>query len=133
NTVAETHTSCSITAAAYSSATGTSAAGPARSPATPSSTVAVDTDSATQAPVITGNTGGVMTVCAGDPLQLTTSSSEPVYAWTGPNGFASSDQNPLVNSVATNAMAGLYELELQRDVCRSNKATVRVDVVNLLG
>jgi gliding motility-associated-like protein len=121
----------SITAAGVYEVTATSEAG-ACSTST-SITVGVDTQSITQNPVLTGVTGGVMTVCLGEPLQLGTSSVEPVYEWTGPNGFTSSLQNPTVTAAATNEHGGIYELVLRSADCRSNTATVRVDVVNLLG
>jgi gliding motility-associated-like protein len=126
-----TSNTLSITATGNYSVLATSEVGTCTT--TKSINVGVDTQSVTQNPVITGATGGVMTVCAGDPLDLATSSTEPTYSWTGPNGFASNAQNPHVSNAATDAMAGLYELELKNGVCRSNKATVRVDVVNLLG
>jgi gliding motility-associated-like protein len=95
--------------------------------------VGVDTQSVTQNPVITSGSGGVMTVCVGGSLQLGTSSVEPTYSWTGPNGFTSSSKDPLVTSAAGEPHAGIYELELRNGVCRSNKATIRVDLVSLLG
>jgi PKD repeat protein len=53
-----------------------------------------------------GNNGPV---CAGTTLSLTASTiTGATYAWTGPNGFTSSSQNPTVSTSATTAMAGTY-------------------------
>jgi gliding motility-associated-like protein len=120
-----------ITAPGEYTLTATSEAGTCST--STSITVGVDTQSITQNPVLTGAAGGVMTVCLGEPLQLGTSSVEPIYEWTGPGGFTSNLQNPAVTASATNDHAGLYELLLRSGDCRSNVATVRVDVVNLEG
>jgi hypothetical protein len=45
-------------------------------------------------------------VCAGESIQLTASGGD-TYSWTGPDGFSSADQNPVING-ATAAMAGNY-------------------------
>lgn len=45
-------------------------------------------------------------VCLGDDLQLTATGGAS-YKWTGPNGFTSADQNPVINSAST-ANAGTY-------------------------
>lgn len=50
------------------------------------------------------------------------------YAWTGPNGYASSSQFPtaIVASVST---AGNYQLVVSKNGCRSNPAYVSVSVI----
>lgn len=92
--------------------------------------VTANTSSVTTNPVITGATAGVITVCPNTTLQLATSSAEPTYSWTGPNGFTSSLQNPSIANIS-NAQAGIYTLQLINGVCKSNEATVRVDIASL--
>lgn len=55
---------------------------------------------ANNGPVCVGNP----VVLAGGPAGMTT------YFWSGPNGYTSSIQNPVVSTAATTAMAGLYTL-----------------------
>ena len=56
----------------------------------------------------TGNNGPV---CEGFPLNLNVSSNpEATFAWTGPNGFSSAEQNPIVSNSATTAMSGTYDV-----------------------
>ncbi|HET6245976.1 MAG: T9SS type A sorting domain-containing protein [Bacteroidetes bacterium] len=69
------------------------------------------------------------TVCEGTNVTL---NSIPVgggspysFAWTGPNGFTSTDQNPVLNSVAMSS-AGVYSLTLT-----DNCTTVITDQVTL--
>src|SRR5699024_6593592 len=52
------------------------------------------------------------------------------YAWTGPNGFASSDQNPTIAN-ATLAMAGTYSVTITVDGCTSLAGSTDV-VVNAI-
>lgn len=50
--------------------------------------------------------------CAGGSLTLTaTGPAGATYAWTGPNGFTSTQQNPTLTNV-TNAMAGTYVVKV---------------------
>lgn len=58
-------------------------------------------------PVTTAGNNGP--VCAGGPLNLTSSSSDMIsYSWTGPGGFTSKLQNPTVSATVTSAMSGTY-------------------------
>jgi gliding motility-associated-like protein len=60
-------------------------------------------------PVTTASNNGP--VCIGNALSLTGApEAMTTYAWTGPNGFTSSIQNPLVSDNATFAIAGVYTL-----------------------
>jgi hypothetical protein len=43
---------------------------------------------------------GSSSVCLGEPIQLTSSGGGFEYAWSGPNGFTSTVQNPLITSAA---------------------------------
>jgi len=62
------------------------------------------------------------TVCTGDDIELTTTTvSGATYAWTGPNGFTSSSQNPTISGVASNA-AGTYNLTVTNNSCSANSS-----------
>ena len=54
-------------------------------------------------------------ICSGDTVYLyanVTGGKEPItYSWTGPNGFTSSDENPIIPN-ATEAYDGTYTLEV---------------------
>ncbi len=69
-------------------------------------------------------------VCAGVPLNLTSSSTSPgvTYAWTGPNGFISGLQNPTVAS-PTLLDAGVYSVIAGANGCTSAAGTTTV-VIN---
>ena len=75
----------------------------------------------------------VAPVCLGQTLQLSTPTvAGATYIWTGPNSFSSAMQNPTIANV-TEAIAGIYALQLQvsNGTCKSNTTTIRVDVANL--
>ena len=66
-----------------------------------------------------GNNGPV---CSGATLSLSaTTLSGVTYAWTGPNGFTSSLQNPTLNYLAANA--GVYTLQVTSAGCTSTAFT----------
>lgn len=73
-----------------------------------------------------GNNGPV---CAGAALNLTgstsTSGTTITYAWSGPNSFSSTQQNPVINP-ASAANAGTYTLIVTVDGCASNPVTTDV-------
>jgi gliding motility-associated-like protein len=52
------------------------------------------------------------------------------YHWTGPNGFTSAVEDPIVTN-ATSANAGIYSLRISIGTCFSNTATTRVDIADL--
>jgi hypothetical protein len=55
-------------------------------------------------------------VCAGSSLNLTaTTAASSTYAWTGPNSFTSSAQNPTLSYAA--AYAGVYEVQVTTAGC----------------
>ena len=61
---------------------------------------------------ITVDAGSNVTICEGSTLSLTGSGSESIYAWSGPDGFSSSDLNASVSTNATTAMGGNYVLSM---------------------
>jgi large repetitive protein len=64
--------------------------------------------------------------CAGEPLNLFTNAvAGASYAWTGPNGFSSTAQNPTIPNV-TVAANGTYSVTVTVNNCRSAAGTVDV-------
>ena len=61
-------------------------------------------------------------LCSGSTLQLSASSSGTTYAWTGPNSFTSSLQNPSVSP----AVAGTYSVTITGGACSGSASTVVV-------
>jgi gliding motility-associated-like protein len=69
-------------------------------------------------------------VCEGDIILLSTTTVENAsYSWVGPNGFISSDQNPILTNVVL-ADAGLYSLTINVFSCVSNTSVTSVEVNN---
>jgi hypothetical protein len=69
--------------------------------------------------------------CVGATLNLSTEAVPgATYAWTGPNGFSSSLQNPDIANV-TAAHAGTYSLTVTVDDCPSTPGTTEV-VINFI-
>jgi gliding motility-associated-like protein len=67
--------------------------------------------------------------CEGDDLNLTSNLvAGATYAWTGPNGFTSSLQNPTVNNI-TVVDAGVYSVTVTEGGCTSLAGTTTV-VIN---
>lgn len=67
-------------------------------------------------------------VCAESPLSLTATTTLPgtvTYSWTGPNGFASTTQNPTINLPQVNN-SGNYIVTLTQNGCTSLPDTVEV-------
>jgi PKD repeat protein len=68
-------------------------------------------------------------ICAGTTLNLSTPAvSGATYSWTGPSGYTSSLQNPVI-STATTAAAGTYSVTVTTGGCTSAAGTTVV-VVN---
>lgn len=89
-------------------------------------TITVAVNTVPQAPVITP----AADVCEGATVQLITTTVADSYSWTGPNGFTSSLQNPLLtNTVA--AQSGTYSLTATVNGCASPAATVSFTVMPL--
>ena len=67
-------------------------------------------------------------VCEGDILRLYSSSiNNATYAWTGPDNFKSSQQNPVLENIST-ASKGLYTVIASDNNGCSNTANVTVNV-----
>jgi len=66
--------------------------------------------------------------CAGSELRLVTPDIPgATFAWVGPNGFTSSDQNPVINAASTD-IAGVFEVTATRDGCVSSPVSVTVGI-----
>ena len=75
-------------------------------------------------PVISGKTA----ICAGDTLYLSTPAvAGATYKWTGPNGFSSTLQNPVIPAI-TLGSAGTYSLTVTSNGCSSTAATISISV-----
>jgi gliding motility-associated-like protein len=69
-------------------------------------------------------------ICEGNNLQLNCnvpSSTGVTFAWTGPNGFTSSLQNPVINS-ATLAASGTYTCIATKANCSSSTNTIAITI-----
>jgi gliding motility-associated-like protein len=77
------------------------------------------------APIVSSNTP----LCSGSSINLMASTmAGATYSWTGPNGFTSSLQNPVINNV-TAANAGSYAVTVTVGQCTSTSASTSV-VIN---
>ena len=67
-------------------------------------------------------------VCQGSSITLNTPSIEnATYLWSGPNGFASSSQNPVIDNVGP-ANAGIYYLNVMLNGCTSPTDSIKVAI-----
>jgi|GEM_PF-2442002 gliding motility-associated-like protein len=65
-------------------------------------------------------------ICSGNTLSLsTTAPAGATFVWTGPNGFTSAQQNPVINS-ATYADSGLYNVVVTVVGCTGSSSIVGV-------
>ena len=68
-------------------------------------------------------------VCSGATLSLgATAITGATYSWTGPNGFTSSQQNPIVSTNSTSAMAGVYNVTSTVNGCTSPSSVTIVSI-----
>jgi gliding motility-associated-like protein len=75
-----------------------------------------------------GNNGPL---CVGSTLNLTaTTVAGATYSWTGPNGFTSTLQNPVINNI-TSANGGDYYVSSIVNSCPSFPDTTKVTVISL--
>jgi gliding motility-associated-like protein len=76
------------------------------------------------APTVSSNSP----VCVGNTINLTSNTiANATYAWSGPNGFTSSAQNPTITN-ATVANSGSYSLTVTVNGCTSNATSTAVTV-----
>src|SRR5262249_40380198 len=61
-------------------------------------------------------------ICAGQTLQLFASGTNGTFSWTGPNGFSSTNRNPVISN-ATTAASGTYSVTRTVSSCSSTAAT----------
>lgn len=88
-----------------------------------SNTITIQVDDNPDAAASSNNPG-----CEGDDLQLSSASfNGATYAWTGPNGFTSSEQNPVINDL-TSANNGDYTVTLTTAVGCTNTGTTSINV-----
>ena len=88
-------------------------------------TITMTVNAIPSAPTV-GNNGPF---CAGATLNLTASTVSGVtYSWTGPNGFASSQQNPSISN-ATATASGLYSVTVRVNGCTSAAGTTTASVI----
>lgn len=68
-------------------------------------------------------------LCSGDTLKLYASSVPGAisYSWTGPNGFTSTSQNPVI-PMAGASQAGVYQVAAYNGACTGNAGSVTVTV-----
>lgn len=67
-------------------------------------------------------------ICEGKAISLTSNYIQNVgYLWTGPNGFSSTSQNPVIAAGSPN-MAGSYTAQTLSNGCKSSPATTIVTV-----
>lgn len=68
-------------------------------------------------------------LCTNQPLLLLANTiPNAIYSWTGPNGFASNDQNPIIQN-PTPATSGTYSVKVTVNGCESGTATLDVTVL----
>ncbi|OFY82870.1 MAG: hypothetical protein A3F72_01930 [Bacteroidetes bacterium RIFCSPLOWO2_12_FULL_35_15] len=76
---------------------------------------------------LTPNASSNSPICEGSALNLTTNTVPgATYSWTGPNGFTSSTEDPIVSSNATAAMSGTYSVTVTVAGCTSPAGTTSV-------
>lgn len=76
------------------------------------------------APTVSSNSP----ICAGNSINLSaTTIPNASYAWTGPNSFSSTQQNPTIGS-STTAMSGSYQVSAIVNGCSSSPTSVVVTV-----
>ena len=95
----------------------------------PQSTTSVVVNPTPAAPTVGSNSP----ICAGQNLNLTSNTyAGGTYAWTGPNSFSSSLEDPTI-AAATTAASGTYSLTVTVGGCTSAQSTVSVIVANTPG
>ena len=68
--------------------------------------------------------------CLGSSITLSsTTVTGATYIWTGPMGFTSTDQNPIITNI-TAAMAGAYSVRAELSPCQSMPSVTLIEVIN---
>jgi hypothetical protein len=83
----------------------------------------------TEYPVPVVTVGSNSPVCVGGDILLSASSNVPgsTFAWTGPNGFTSTDEDPVITG-GTLTMSGTYTVVASANGCSSTPTTTSVSV-----
>ena len=80
---------------------------------------------------VTITASNISPVCQGQPIQFNAApagdASPFVYAWTGPNGFTSTDQNPVLSNTSP-AAAGTYSVTVTDALGQTAQATTYATV-----
>ena len=85
-------------------------------------------DGETDCSIVPPPIGSNSPVCVGETLQLYADNvAGASYSWTGPNGFTSNQQNPVINNV-TMAAAGTYSLVITVGTSQSDPIELEVEV-----
>ncbi|OFY82678.1 MAG: hypothetical protein A3F72_02360 [Bacteroidetes bacterium RIFCSPLOWO2_12_FULL_35_15] len=88
-------------------------------------TVSIAVNQSPSTPIVTANANNL---CKGDSLQLNSNSTlGSTYAWTGPNGFSTSVQNPGINPV-TILNSGNYSVIASLNNCSSAAISIAITV-----
>lgn len=67
-------------------------------------------------------------ICPGDTLFLTATTIRDVnYSWTGPNGFASTQQNPVIPEVSVNN-EGVYQVTVNNGGCEISSSELTISI-----
>lgn len=89
-----------------------------------SATASYTVNTTPSAPVLSSNSP----ICEEDALNLATDNvNNATYVWSGPNGFTSSDEDPVISSATTNE-GGTYAAYIIVDGCASATSTTDVTV-----
>jgi|GEM_PF-1685786 len=89
----------------------------------PTATMQITAYNTPAAPVAGNNSP----ICENSGLQLNAGPGNYIYNWTGPNGFASTQQNPVVVN-AVQAYSGVYLVTASDNGCTSPAATTNVTI-----
>ncbi|WP_310558587.1 immunoglobulin domain-containing protein, partial [Flavobacterium sp.] len=73
-------------------------------------------------PIVTSPTVSATALCEGNSLTLTANATSGIapytFSWTGPNGYTSTTENPIINNIAV-SNSGVYSV-IATDACGSN-------------
>jgi SdrD B-like domain/GEVED domain len=78
-------------------------------------------------------TASVLSTCENDPIYLSASGNAGAsYAWAGPNGFTSTQQNPIIAAAVT-ASFGTYTVTISKDGCTKQASKIISEDPTCLG